>query len=336
MVTVSNPIVARPRKLMSFLKRRRLFQAALPSAVTGLAGAIMAPGTTRESLRATASLPIRSRSLRTLALFAVTVVVVFVMALVQVDSDADFLAYVQSRDTQTPYRRPLHDLGHASLPTELPVSFADAPLWLLLAMTTAISAMVDPADRLRLVRRFSVLQIALYVMRTLTLLGTRLPPSDPKCDLRYIQRGSMIIAAMRMVASMDGACTDMIFSGHTATVVSLWAVWITHDRVHWSIKVTGTVVLLVCVVFFVATRLHYTVDVVLAFMLSLMTAAIYGLTWVIIQNEYPISRGLHDVPWYAKLLYWVEGADLVVDAVLQHGRERSQSHPQYKMKKRVT
>ena len=158
--------------------------------------------------------------------------------------------YVQRKmdDGNSSCRMPLHDLGHALLPNLSSHERAIDALPMVLGCAVGLLALRGEVDAERVVNGAALL----FFLRSVTMSVTTLP--------------SPICTATRRNGSIGG-CHDCIFSGHTALTL-LFAYHIAQARGH---RVELLVYCLAASALIVATRSHYTVDVLVAWL------AVYAL-----------------------------------------------------------
>ena len=182
-------------------------------------------------------------------------------------------------------------------------------------LTSMIYFVIHPVvvsrnDRSLLIRRFLALLSIAYFLRIFTILFTRMPAAVPGCPIedakgwRYVER----------MVSASSACTDMIFSGHTSvTVFLLWS-WL-GNRGHILTKIYALAHSLVALSFFFLERLHYTVDIILAFYISSMLITIYSLCIRIIDRHDQNLDGderksfRFEEPFAVRIVRWIECRD---------------------------
>ncbi|KAG0371598.1 hypothetical protein BGX24_001449, partial [Mortierella sp. AD032] len=128
---------------------------------------------------------------------------------------------------------------------------------------------------------------SLSVYRSLTISVTTLP--SPKEDCRpSLKYGfwDMLIIAIQMIPGTVEACTDDIFSGHTVFMVTCAIQWRLYCKNKWLIYLSYLYIS-IGLYFVVATRLHYTVDVVLAVFITYGFWSVYiAMVDVVMEREY--------------------------------------------------
>ncbi|GJJ76546.1 hypothetical protein EMPS_08905 [Entomortierella parvispora] len=145
----------------------------------------------------------------------------------------------------------------------------------------------DWTTRTMALRRVMWVIGTLSVFRAMTLSVTTLP--TPKAECRpSLKTGfwDMFIVALQMIPGTVEACTDDIFSGHTVFMVSCAIQWRLYCKNKW-ITYFSYLYISIGLYFVVATRLHYTVDVVLAVFITYAAWSLYiSLIDVVMEQEY--------------------------------------------------
>jgi hypothetical protein len=141
-------------------------------------------------------------------------------------------------------------------------------------------------------RRFIFVYGTLELMRSATVLLTSLPDASLKCreltPVGDIWNGAHTWSAINtpeylyeiMIHTLDilipvhpVTCGDMIFSGHTNTVICIALVW--HTYYKWvpsffnPVKLTIWILAMTAALLLIVNRVHYTIDVVLAIFFSM-------------------------------------------------------------------
>ncbi|KAG0051575.1 hypothetical protein BGZ83_003548 [Gryganskiella cystojenkinii] len=145
----------------------------------------------------------------------------------------------------------------------------------------------DWTTRAMVLRRVMWVIGILSVFRAMTLSVTTLP--TPKAECRpSLKTGfwDMFIVALQMIPGTVEACTDDIFSGHTVFMVSCAIQWRLYCKNKW-ITYFSYLYISVGLYFVLATRLHYTVDVVLAVFITYAAWSLYiAMIDVVMEQEY--------------------------------------------------
>lgn len=146
---------------------------------------------------------------------------------------------------------------------------------------------------LLMLRRLMFIMGFVYFLRGFAFFVTTLPNAKPECVLRYPTGywTNYFVLLVQMITGSVMACTDNIYSGHTAmATVCLLTFHIYQSRV-WVI--VGAYVLFFATLFaIVSTHLHYTVDVFVAIIIA---ASIY------LSYHYLVILALDDLYFTQKL-----------------------------------
>ncbi|KAF8955012.1 hypothetical protein BGZ46_002774 [Entomortierella lignicola] len=128
------------------------------------------------------------------------------------------------------------------------------------------------------VRRVFWVVGALSAYRALTLSVTTMPTPKENCvPATATGFGPMFWIALQMIPGTVEACTDDIFSGHTVFMVTCAIQWRLYCKSKW-VTYLSYIYITVGLYFVIATRLHYTVDVVLAVFITYTAWTLYIVT----------------------------------------------------------
>ena len=175
-------------------------------------------------------------------------------------------------------------------------------------------------------RRFGWLFGTGYLLRMCSLASTVLPPSNPLCVPVERTLPQMFLTAPKLLFGMLHTCTDKLFSGHTMVATLLVWFWqdarsAVGDRWFSPWRAYPVVHSLLMVLASVMGWNHYTVDIVLAFIIATLLHWVYKELLVIGQLQTRYASGgscgaesdeIKSVPrWLVQLCAWCDGADLV-------------------------
>ncbi|KAG0000047.1 hypothetical protein BGZ79_006376 [Entomortierella chlamydospora] len=153
----------------------------------------------------------------------------------------------------------------------------------------------DWTTRAMVVRRIMWVIGTLGAYRSLTLSVTTLPTPKEECR-PSLKTGfwDMFIVALQMIPGTVEACTDDIFSGHTVFMVTCAIQWRLYCKNKW-VTYFAYLYISVGLYFVVATRLHYTVDVILAIFITYAVWSIYiSIIEVVMEEEYFGVKSHHE------------------------------------------
>ncbi|KAJ1677239.1 hypothetical protein EV182_006578, partial [Spiromyces aspiralis] len=175
-------------------------------------------------------------------------------------------------------RHPLNDLGFDLLPHIHHVNAAidsvvDSAGVLAVLGNTVLAA----GWRMRVVflRRIAWMVAILYFLRSLTLVVTTLPTPLVECEPTY-HRGwaGYLNGAWDQITGRRLTCTDCIFSGHSMTLTLSFLMWLHHAR-HWLFVAIAFAQTTVGLFLIIASHFHYSIDVLLAVVLTLFVYYCY-------------------------------------------------------------
>ncbi|KAJ2799131.1 hypothetical protein H4S07_005525 [Coemansia furcata] len=126
-----------------------------------------------------------------------------------------------------------------------------------------------------LIRRIGWMMAALYLLRSFTLSITTLPPSVADCKpVVATDHAGLIGSIPGLISGRLSACTDKMFSGHTTILVISFLFWRRYAT-HWAFIVYSVVHTAVGIASILLVRLHYSVDVLLAVVLTCAVHHVY-------------------------------------------------------------
>ncbi|KAG0247814.1 hypothetical protein BG011_000886 [Mortierella polycephala] len=153
----------------------------------------------------------------------------------------------------------------------------------------------DWTKRAIVLRRILWVIGTLSAFRSLTLSVTTLPTPKEGCQ-PSLKTGfwDMFIIALEMIPGTVEACTDDIFSGHSVFMVTCAIQWRLYCKNKW-VTYFSYLYISIGLYFVVATRLHYTVDVVLAVFITFAGWSVYmAMVDVVMEEEYFGIKSHHE------------------------------------------
>jgi hypothetical protein len=232
----------------------------------------------------------KEEGLRTLAALLCFGVSAYAMSVVQILGDERMIATLEKQDVP-----PLPDIGLDLLPHPVwwPKAAADLTLnsFVVISLVACVISVWRHRQGMFLVlvyiRRLLWLFSFCYILRLVSLGGTTLPSSNTNCIIvkralkDYIKTGPLILLGKAQT------CTDKLFSGHTSLASLLvWFWWVVFgtkrnrfEKFVWRSYafIHGSGVFIASMM----CRHHYTVDVVLAVIISTLVFHIYHMIlWV--------------------------------------------------------
>ncbi len=206
---------------------------------------------------------------------------------------------------------PLPDLLMDLAPMGVPMHMADLLLNSLIFFTVLVFLLswkwrcqaygLDEGHyrTLRLARKFLWMLSLAYIFRSLSLLTTTMPPTDPRCVYKQRNWRQIPFMAFEIMTKKGNTCSDKIFSGHSSMAtliclfwlgallrpersshdsrsqnVSLWRYFAAFAIVAWTFAVY---------VFCVLCRNHYTIDIVVAIIVCTGIFSTFQLSLKIIE-----------------------------------------------------
>lgn len=198
----------------------------------------------------------------------------YIMTLLQLAGDMRHIRFYGGNGVPNNSSRTLPDAGHELLPY-----FNNERLLDLLVNSMAIVAVVRvlfTEEPQRPLRRLLWMQAVIHCLRGVTLFVTTLPNPYTN-DCIDSSRRNIFYLALRVSFRLSITCSDITVSGHSATTTSA----VLFQLLYTPMSSTGS---LVCVCYMVgvwlliiASRYHYTVDVVLGVLITFSVYSMYHL-----------------------------------------------------------
>ncbi|KAG0207307.1 hypothetical protein BGX33_006913 [Mortierella sp. NVP41] len=202
----------------------------------------------------------------------------------------------------------LEDRGFDIFPAQQDITPANTFVMTSVVFTLIAIAILCPSWQTRIIvlRRVFWVVGALSVLRATTLSVTTMPTPKVGCKPATATGfGEMFWIALQMIPGTVQACTDDIFSGHTVFMVTCAIQWRLYIRNSW-IKYVSFIYITVGLYFVIATRLHYTVDVVLAVFITYAMWSFYmAMVDTVMEKEY-FGLRRHNEKYSMFDHYWVE------------------------------
>ncbi|KAI9278428.1 PAP2 superfamily C-terminal-domain-containing protein [Phascolomyces articulosus] len=195
-----------------------------------------------------------------------------------------FLAQLsEMRYSRTEYDKyTLTDLLHDAFPRVENYQIVNYLLVTTLVYTFIVFTIQLPdwTTRWIVLRRWLVIMGFLYIFRGVCLVVTTLPASrmdnciPPDIALNGTAGARFGFMFLQITGQLS-PCTDNIFSGHTATMMSCVMVWRIHSRLRRIYSWIAYTIVFVALLMILFTRFHYTVDVILAIYITYTAWYIY-------------------------------------------------------------
>ncbi|KAF9138322.1 hypothetical protein BGX30_009278 [Mortierella sp. GBA39] len=202
----------------------------------------------------------------------------------------------------------LEDRGFDIFPAQQDIAPANTFVMTSVVFTLIGIAILCPSWQTRIIvlRRVFWVVGALSVLRATTLSVTTMPTPKHGCKPATATGfGEMFWIALQMIPGTVQACTDDIFSGHTVFMVTCAIQWRLYMRNSW-IKYVSFIYITIGLYFVIATRLHYTVDVVLAIFITYAMWSFYmAMVDTVMEKEY-FGLRRHNEKYTMFDSYWIE------------------------------
>ncbi|KAF9123942.1 hypothetical protein BGW39_008588 [Mortierella sp. 14UC] len=202
----------------------------------------------------------------------------------------------------------LEDRGFDIFPAQQDITPANTFVMTSVVFTLIGIAVLCPSWQTRIIvlRRVFWVVGALSILRATTLSVTTMPTPKVGCKPATATGfGEMFWIALQMIPGTVQACTDDIFSGHTVFMVTCAIQWRLYMRNSW-IKYVSFIYITIGLYFVIATRLHYTVDVVLAIFITYAMWSFYmAMVDTVMEKEY-FGLRRHNEKYIMFDSYWLE------------------------------
>ncbi|KAF9115560.1 hypothetical protein BGX27_007447 [Mortierella sp. AM989] len=191
----------------------------------------------------------------------------------------------------------LEDRGFDIFPAQKSITPANIFVMTSVVFTLIGMALICPdwTARIIVIRRVFWIVGTISIFRALTLSVTTMPTPKKDCNPATAKGfGPMLWIALQMIPGTVQACTDDIFSGHTVFMVTSVIQWRLYCKNKW-VTYFSYIYITVGLYFVIATRLHYTVDVVLAVFITYAVWSLYiVMVDVVMEKEYFGLRRHHE------------------------------------------
>ena len=157
------------------------------------------------------------------------------------------------------------------------IDLTNATIWCDLLVlpcfvVTLIWLAIWPANKFRHPRIFSkfiFVMATLYLLRCFTIISTVMPNPDKHCTVDQKLFDNWFYGAFLILTCKSKTCSDEIFSGHTINVLTCAAAWIIYGKSK-IIDIIAILYSFIALFIIIATRYHYTIDVVIGFIITLL------------------------------------------------------------------
>lgn len=168
----------------------------------------------------------------------------------------------------------LPDIGHSLLPFIPEMAKLSDTCLLLLCLVLIVSIAAKPHSRSELVCEFVDLHTFLMLVRCFTIPLTTLPGAQAACNAEHPVSAGSLIARVLRPDFLTAWCHDLIYSGHTV-FYNLAALFIFDlHRPHRALSAAMVLVALGGSLCLLISRVHYTVDIALAAIITTLAYAV--------------------------------------------------------------
>ncbi|KAJ1665133.1 hypothetical protein IW140_003592 [Coemansia sp. RSA 1813] len=130
-------------------------------------------------------------------------------------------------------------------------------------------------ERLMMLRRMGWMVTVLYFFRSITISVTTMPPSNASCTIFQPRNmWEILMATPQILAGTVSQCTDNVFSGHTV-LFTISFLFLRTYATHWTVVAYSAGHAVVGILSVLLARYHYTVDVVVAMLLTYLVHRTY-------------------------------------------------------------
>jgi hypothetical protein len=167
---------------------------------------------------------------------------------------------------------PLPDIGHDLIRKLEPEYLGDIVLGILFFLLVC-SLVVSREKRWKIITRFLFAYGTLYLIRTTTIFATSLPATENHCYYNYQPITNIwwnTFLGLISFGALNKHCGDLLFSGHTMSITLITLVFWCYFTRQYLFNLIVTILAVAGYFFIIATRSHYTVDVLVALYLTIL------------------------------------------------------------------
>jgi hypothetical protein len=246
-------------------------------------------------------------ALRTIVILLTFGTVTSLMMITQMASDQWFDSYTKGLAMSTTQMKtlsafreiyatdPLHDWMFEWIPdwSHIRAWFPDLCLTTMMVTTVVFNMIWVHKKRIQyqglvVFRRFLWILTILYLFRSLTFAVTTVPNPIFNCVPKYANVkdfDSYLLLIRDMASGKVSACTDNIYSGHTSLATLMVFTFWMYSGI-WALKIYAVVHGAVIIFSILISRLHYTVDVLIAmFMTSFVFLTFHFLLTITVDDN---------------------------------------------------
>jgi hypothetical protein len=168
---------------------------------------------------------------------------------------------------------PLPDIGHEILSPKLHPEFLGDIAMGSMYFLVICGVLFAGSKRWRMLTRFFFAYGTLYFMRVTTISATSIPLAENHCYYNYSTVENYWWNTFLGLISFGGLnkhCGDLMFSGHTCSITLIMLTFWCYYNKRYIMNSLITLIGFVGYVFIIGTRSHYTIDVLVAFYLTIL------------------------------------------------------------------
>jgi len=216
----------------------------------------------------------------------------------------------------------LFDLGFAIFP---PIKDIIADIYVVAFVVISIIRFLLTRNRFVVLKRYCLLLGTVFLFRALTIVSTILPQPQRSCIATANAKENPFLGGLMIMLTLQKTCTDMFFSGHATNLTFAALLWTNFSHIYPVIPltkldkavfrglpltdrfgrirrptVTKIIVWLAVIVGFIfisATRLHYMIDVIFGFCVSLTVFILY---------HHALAKACTNNSFFSRFLRWYE------------------------------
>lgn len=131
-------------------------------------------------------------------------------------------------------------------------------------------------NRWPIITKFFLTLGNLYMIRSMSVYVTSVPATDNHCRYEYQDIPNIWMNTLKGIISLGSSnihCGDLMFSGHTCMVTTIWLALNRNCRNNYPIRIVSTILWLMTFIFIIGTRSHYTIDIWIALWLTIFVEA---------------------------------------------------------------
>lgn len=167
---------------------------------------------------------------------------------------------------------PLPDIGHDLIPKMEPENLGDMTMMIMVALLI-VALILNRELRWPVLIRFLLTLGNMYFLRVFAVSSTSMPPTENHCRTNFVPIDNIYLNTLKGVLTLGSSnihCGDLMFSGHTCMITNIWMSFHINFKKQYMLRIFMTIMLIITLTFIIGTRSHYTVDVYIAFVLTVL------------------------------------------------------------------